>query len=397
MKKLQLGIYVHWPFCTQKCPYCDFSSIVRNNVDEALWLEALLKNLERYKYLSHSHEVCSVFFGGGTPSLMHPSTLETILQRIEKYFSITHDAEITIEANPATFSRQKLQDFRISGVNRLSIGIQSFQASSLEFLGRNHTDIQAHQSIENGQLVFDNVSIDLIFGYHKQTPEMWHDDLHKAIQHHVHHLSCYQLTFEPNTPFYQRLKNKQMQHISDEEELLFAQITSQTLRSTSLQKYEISNWSCEDKQCRHNMLYWRYEDYLGIGPSAHSRITYQTDHDSTAFCKLAIEQIRAPDTWLKSIITDDNHHFTYNNHNAMQQIYFSEKRHVLSEEETTYEKILMGLRLQEGVHLTINNLKYINVEKIKQMSDILSYENNILKTRAQGEFLTNYILSEIFC
>lgn len=402
MKKQPLGIYIHWPFCTSKCPYCDFSSIVRNNIDESLWTEALLKNLERYKHLSHSHAICSIFFGGGTPSLMTTHTIEKIIKRICKLFDIESGVEITIEANPSTFSLQKLKDLYNAGINRLSIGVQSFQPESLRFLGRNHSVIQAHNGIEDGLTVFKNVSIDLIFGYHNQTQEMWLDDLHNAIQHHINHLSCYQLTFEKNTPFYQLLHSNQIQHISDEEELSFAQLTKQALLDTHLQKYETSNWAQGDKQCIHNMLYWRYQDYLGIGPSAHSRITYNIGCNNTIIVnedlrvkKQAIEQIRSPEAWLKAVLSEDNQPSPCNNQDAMKYKYLSEKRYVLSYKEMTYEKILMGLRLKEGVRLTEYDTKHLNTQKIIHMEDILSYDYNILKTRNQGEFLINYILSEI--
>ncbi len=323
LKNRPFGLYVHWPYCVSKCPYCDFNSHVADRVDHALWAQAYKGELHRVYQESPGRKVSSLFFGGGTPSLMAPHTVETVIQTIDQLWGFTTNAEITLEANPTTVETDTFANFKAAGVNRLSIGIQSLRPEALKFLGRAHSKDEALRALNLAQQTFDRYSFDLIYARPNQSLADWRMELTEALTLSGGHLSLYQLTIEPGTPFF---KDKVP---ACDEELgadLF-DLTQEMMNEAGLPLYEISNHARPGEESRHNLIYWQGDDYIGIGPGAHSRLNNQ-----------AIHQIYKPDLWLQAV--HDN--------NSGEQ-----KRKALSAAERATELLMMGLRLKEGINLTL--------------------------------------------
>lgn len=269
-KPEQISIYIHWPFCSQKCPYCDFNSYVPSGkVLAANWAQAYLNQLKCYAPQLRGKRLRSIFFGGGTPSLMSPTTVESIIQALAKYTKVEKDLEITLEGNPSTFELKKFQDFAQAGVNRLSLGVQSFDEAALKFLGRNHSSEQAIRAIDEAQRCFQRVTFDLINGLPGQTLQDWHDQLKQAVAFKTSHLSIYELTIEPATPFHKQ----GVQAVPEEVGRAMYDLTQEVLAKAGYRAYEISNYAKgEDERSQHNLQYWEGGLYLGIGPGAHSRL-----------------------------------------------------------------------------------------------------------------------------
>jgi len=324
---LPLAIYIHWPFCQSKCPYCDFNSHVASTIDHAAWREAYKKELEHYARLLPGRRITSVFFGGGTPSLMEAATVETILQTITRLWPMDGDVEITLEANPTSVEAQKFADFRKAGVNRLSLGVQSLRDDALKFLGRAHDAGQAKHAIELAARNFQRFSFDLIYARQDQTPEMWETELCEALAFADGHISLYQLTIEPNTKFHTLAGRGEKLTAPDEQAALMFELTQKILTEAGMPAYEISNHAKPGAASRHNLTYWHYEDYIGIGPGAHGRYCIPDK-------RFATEDHRAPEVWLKHV---------------------SEHGHGLRVCDTLdagtsqREALMMGLRLSEGI------------------------------------------------
>jgi oxygen-independent coproporphyrinogen-3 oxidase len=321
------AIYVHWPFCRSKCPYCDFNSHVRERIDEESWCRALLAELDHYAGLTPGRTVTSVFFGGGTPSLMAPETAEAVLKRIAQRWRLAGDAEITLEANPNSVEAARFAGFRAAGVNRVSIGVQALDDRTLRFLGRAHDAGEARRAIGAAQRHFERYSFDLIYARPGQTTEAWLAELHEALALAADHLSLYQLTIEPGTAFHAAHARGDIA-LPDEgtaAELLDA--TQDVLATAGLPAYEISNHARPGSECRHNLVYWRYEDYVGVGPGAHGRLTANGK-------RLATRQEKAPETWIAAV--RDRGHAT------------AEVREI-APKDAAEEALMMGLRLTEGV------------------------------------------------
>lgn len=324
------GIYVHWPFCQSKCPYCDFNSHVVASVDQSRWAAALLRELEHMRERTGPRRVRSIFFGGGTPSLMEVATVETVLQRIHALWTVDEDLEVTLEANPTSVEAGRFRGYAAAGVNRLSLGVQSLDDAQLKFLGRRHTADEALRAIALARETFPRLSFDLIYARPGQTREAWSRELRAALAHAADHLSLYQLTIEPDTAF-ARLHEKGAFALPDDDDAAaLYDLTGEICAEAGLSAYEVSNYARPGAECRHNLVYWRYGDYAGVGPGAHGRI-------ATAEAHLATRTWRAPGQWIEAVERLGH------GLEAVEEI---------SPAEQGDELMLMGLRLEEGVSLS---------------------------------------------
>ena len=322
------GLYVHWPFCLSKCPYCDFNSHVRQApVDEARFLAAFRQELAHRAALTPGRTVQSVFFGGGTPSLMNPSTVGSILDAVAAHWSVAPGAEVTLEANPTSVEATRFQGYRAAGINRVSLGVQALNDPDLKALGRLHTADEALAAVAIAAKHFERFSFDLIYARPGQTPEGWKAELHGAIDRAAEHLSLYQLTVEPDTMF-ERLHRAGKLAVPDPEQArALWEVTQELTAARGLPAYEVSNHARPGAESRHNLVYWRYGEYAGVGPGAHGRIL-------TAAGRRAQSTERHPEMWL-TVVEGEGHGLVSDEG--------------LSAEEQGDEFLLMGLRLGEGV------------------------------------------------
>lgn len=325
----QGGVYIHWPFCAAKCPYCDFNSHVREGIDEESWAQAYERALDYYAELLPQLEVVSVFFGGGTPSLMGPKTAERIIKKIRYGWRCADDLEITLEANPTSVEIQKFKDFRKAGVNRVSLGIQALSDDDLRFLGREHDAGEALRALDTAGQVFDRYSFDLIYARPGQTHDAWADELEKALKFAHGHISLYQLTIERSTPFYIRHQRGEFSIPDDVAGAELFNLTQEITEGAGLPLYEVSNHAAAGQECRHNLIYWRYQDYIGIGPGAHGRYTHNG-------YKYASRDHSAPEVWLERV--RDN---GYGAHEPQD----------VSIETQKEEAVMVGLRLKDGISI----------------------------------------------
>lgn len=321
---------MHWPFCAAKCPYCDFNSHVRHKpLDQDVFLQAYSRELEYFASLTSGRKVSSIFFGGGTPSLMDVSTVDEILGKISKLWPIDSQVEITLEANPSSVEAERFKGYRESGVNRVSLGVQSLHDRQLKFLGRLHNVDEARRAITLARTIFDRMSFDLIYARPDQTPDDWINELELALDLAADHLSLYQLTIEQGTRFFE-LREKGKLHVPDGE--LSAELyeaTQSVMNARSMPAYEISNHAVMGAESRHNLIYWRYHDYVGVGPGAHGRIKI----DDT---KIATAGELNPEKWWQKVMVD-GHGMVVNDR--------------LTSQEMADEFLVMGLRLAEGISL----------------------------------------------
>jgi putative oxygen-independent coproporphyrinogen III oxidase len=326
----QFGVYVHWPFCRAKCPYCDFNSHVRHRgIDESRFLAAYLSELTHFAALVPGRSVESIFFGGGTPSLMRPATVATILDAIAGHWHVAGDVEITLEANPTSVEAENFAGYANAGVNRLSLGMQALDDQSLRALGRQHSAQEALAALTLAKCHFGRVSFDLIYVREGQTAREWQDELNLALGHAADHLSLYQLTIEEGTPFAALHAAGTLCTPSGSEARALYLLTQELCEAAGLPAYEISNHARPGSESRHNLLYWRGADYAGIGPGAHSRI-------SANGTKRALSAIKSPEGWLAEV-------------EARGRGFASDE--TLNAEQTADEYLLMGLRLSEGIDL----------------------------------------------
>ena len=324
------GIYIHWPFCKAKCPYCDFNSHVRERIEEESWRESYLKELAHYAAMVPGRTVSSIFFGGGTPSLMNPVTAEAIIDAVARHWRIANDVEITLEANPTSVETGKLRDFRGAGVNRISMGIQALDDADLKFLGRQHSQQEALQALGLAAETFDRFTFDLIYARPGQSVAAWEAELRRALTFAADHISLYQLTIETGTVFEQAYARGDFALPPEDVQAELYEMTAAILGDAGMADYEISNYANPGSESRHNLTYWRYGDYVGIGPGAHGRLTLDDR-------KLATRQHRAPERWLE-MVAEQGH--------ATRQ--FDE----VDRDARLAELTMMGLRLAEGIPLT---------------------------------------------
>lgn len=352
------GIYIHWPFCKAKCPYCDFNSHVRERIEEGDWRDSYLKELAHYAALTPDRTVTSIFFGGGTPSLMDPKTAETVIDSVARHWRVANDIEITLEANPTSVEAGKLKGFRSAGVNRVSLGIQALDDADLKFLGRQHNQGEALAALDLAAGTFDRFTFDLIYARPGQTAAKWEKELARALTFAADHISLYQLTIETGTMFEQAYARGDFVLPDEDVQAELFELTQGMLGAAGLAAYEISNHARPGSESRHNLTYWRYGDYVGIGPGAHGRLTLDGR-------KLATRQHRAPERWLEMVAAQG--------HATRQQ-------DEVPLEARISELSMMGLRLAEGIPLP-----RFEAETGRQFADCL--DPTRLRRLGEGGFL----------
>jgi oxygen-independent coproporphyrinogen-3 oxidase len=324
------GVYVHWPFCMAKCPYCDFNSHVRHGgIEEARFLDGYLSELRHFGLRAPGRAVSSIFFGGGTPSLMRPHTVEAILDAIASHWTIADDVEITLEANPTSVEAENFAGYAAAGISRLSLGVQALDDASLKALGRQHTADEALAALGLAKQAFGRVSFDLIYAREGQSLEDWRAELARALDYAADHLSLYQLTIEDGTPFAARHAAGTLRVPESDKTSAMYLLTQELCEAAGLPAYEISNHARPGSESRHNLLYWRGHDYAGIGAGAHARLTENG-------VKRALSTLKSPEGWLTQVEAEG--------HGLCGD-------EALSRQETAEEYLLMALRLTEGLDL----------------------------------------------
>jgi putative oxygen-independent coproporphyrinogen III oxidase len=371
-----LALYIHWPFCVSKCPYCDFNSHVRESVDQEAWKAALLSDLAYEATLTPGRTVGSIFFGGGTPSLMPPSTVAALINAVGKRWTLAEDIEITLEANPSSVEAARFADLAKAGVNRSSLGLQALDNNALHFLGRAHDVDEGLAALATAQRHFARVSFDLIYARPGQTPDVWAAELDRALGFGTEHLSLYQLTIEPGTRFATLVQQGKLTPADSDSAADLFEATRATTAARGLPAYEISNHARPGAESRHNLTYWRYRDYVGIGPGAHGRRG-----------SLATVRHKKPENWLNAVAR--------NGHGAQSET-------PLSGRERSTEALLMGLRLRDGVDLArirtlsgIDNI--VDDAAIERLAahQLLTLDQDQLTVTEQGMLLLDSILPEI--
>jgi oxygen-independent coproporphyrinogen-3 oxidase len=372
------GLYIHWPFCQAKCPYCDFNSHVSAKIDQTRWLRAYLAEIERVGKETQNRILQSVFFGGGTPSLMDPEIVATIIDKIRATWPTANDVEITLEANPGSVEAGRFADYRQGGVNRISMGIQSLNDRDLKRLGRIHSVAEAKAAFDIARKTFDRVSFDLIYARQDQTLDAWTSELKEALSMAIDHLSLYQLTIETGTAFGDRYQRGKLGGLPEDDLAAdMYQATGEICADAGLFGYEVSNYARPGSESRHNLIYWHYGDYAGIGPGAHGRLTLDGQRH-------AIECWRQPEKWLAAVSAGT-----------------AEKpRRIIAPEDQADEMMMMGLRLAEGVDLSRwENLsgRPLNSTTLNHLQDIgmVRLENDRLIATRDGRMVLNTLLAEI--
>lgn len=365
-----LSIYVHWPFCLSKCPYCDFNSHVSDSINHDRWLTSFKAELSYFKRKVEGDRVVSIFFGGGTPSLMKPSVVEGILSHIHDLWDVEENCEITFEANPTSIESHKFKAFRDAGINRVSIGIQALNDDDLKFLGRQHSAKEALEAVDIADKIFARRSIDLIYARPNQSLKAWEGELTRALSVINGHASLYQLTIEQGTPFYTSHKRGDFAIPSGDEGADLYDLTQEMMEAARMPAYEVSNHAVEGQESAHNLTYWRYGDYVGVGPGAHGRVTIDGQkHATRIHC--------APDIWLERVTKDQN---------GLQAC------DALSRADQNTEALMMGIRLSEGVSIEGMLLDQAKLNTLVQEEDI-TLDGDILKATRKGRLRLNSLLS----
>ncbi len=366
-----LALYVHWPFCVSKCPYCDFNSHVRASVDQEQWHEALLRDLAHEARMEPGRRLGSIFFGGGTPSLMPPQTVAAILDAAERQWGFTPGVEITLEANPSSVEAARFADLAAAGVNRVSLGLQSLDDDALRFLGRAHDVSEGLAALETAQSVLGRVNFDLIYALPGQSEAQWRSELARALSFGTGHLSLYQLTIEPGTRFAALAAKGDLKPADPDFAAGLYELTQEMTEQAGIPAYEISNHARPGEESRHNLAYWRYQTYLGVGPGAHGRRG-----------GALTQRHRKPDNWLSALAR--------NGHGI------SEEREI-PPADRGIEALLIGLRLREGVDLTRIPAQLIDEHALDSLSrqGLLIREGDRLRVTAAGMLLLDAILPEL--
>jgi len=369
------GIYVHWPFCKAKCPYCDFNSHVRHEtVDYMRHAKALARELQHMKQLAPDKKVTSIFFGGGTPSLMPPAAVAHVLDTIAALWPVAADAEITLEANPTSVEADNFRGFRTAGVNRVSVGVQALNAADLTALGRQHTPEEALAAFSLAAKIFPRVSFDMIYARPGQTVAAWRDELSRALSEQQGHMSLYQLTIEPETRYYDLFQAGKLAVPDDDHAAALYEVTQELTQAAGLPAYEISNHASVGHESRHNLTYWRYFDYAGVGPGAHGRIN-----------GLATVSEKYPETWVARV-EREGHALT--------------EQTQLTGPEQAPEYLLMSMRITEGLDLRRHAAlagRAIAPDKIQALIalDLLREVDGHLQATQRGRPLLNAIIREL--
>ena len=381
-----LSIYIHYPFCLSKCPYCDFNSHVRSDINYQAMLESYCHEIDFFSENIVEKNVKTIFFGGGTPSLMPISLVEKILAKIAEKFTILENCEITLEANPTSVEAQKFADLKKIGVKRLSLGIQALNSEDLKFLGREHSVNEAENAIQLAQKYFTNFSFDLIYARPNQTLKSWQEELAKALSFNPPHLSLYQLTIEKGTKFYSQFQRKEFIMPDENLSAQFYEMTNETMIKAGFGHYEISNYALKNFESLHNLAYWHSDDYIGIGAGAHSRAYFKNQK-----LRQAVQMIAEPNAWIEQ---------NKKQQNGIQKI------EDVTELNLIEEIIMMGLRLENGISETVFkkhlNKNFSQIFDFKKLNFLI--ENGFLKmdlTSAnlfipqEKRILTNSIIEKV--
>ena len=375
---LPLALYIHWPFCVSKCPYCDFNSHVRDQIDQAAWRNALLADLAHEAALTPGRTLGSIFFGGGTPSLMDPATVAALIEAAARHWTFAPDIEISMEANPNSAEAARFADVAAAGVNRLSLGLQALDDEALKFLGRAHDTREGLAALDAAQRAVDRVSIDLIYARPGQSADHWQAELARALAFGTGHLSLYQLTIEPGTRFETDVRLGNLVPADPDHAATLYELTQAMTNEAGRPAYEVSNHAQPGAESRHNLAYWRYADYAGVGPGAHGRRS-----------GLATTRHKKPENWLAAL--DRNGH-------GLQE------ERPLEPDERAAEALMMGLRLAEGIDLTdiaartgISTNGLIDQAAVTRLSGhgLLIRDGSRLTVTPAGMLLLDGILGEI--
>lgn len=370
------GLYIHWPFCEAKCPYCDFNSHVAERIDQSVWLKAYLSEIERMVAEVPARTLSSVFFGGGTPSLMAPESVGAILEAVRKHWPVANDLEVTLEANPSSVEAGRFAGYRDAGVNRVSVGVQALNDVDLRKLGRLHSVTEAYTALDVAKATFERVSFDLIYARQDQDLDSWRAELTRALSLAADHLSLYQLTIEPGTAFGARHVRGGLRGLPEEDLAAdMYDLTQDLCGAAGLPAYEISNHAADFGQSRHNLIYWRAGDYMGIGPGAHGRLTLESG-------RFATETLLQPQAWLDAVKSRGTGEIP---------------RSVISPREQAEEYLMMSLRLVEGSELKrFEQLSGARLDprKITELTDLGLIEHTAtrLTATANGRPVLNGIL-----
>ena len=379
-REIGFGVYVHWPFCAAKCPYCDFNSHVRAKIEERAWVEGIVRELEYTAALQGEDRpvVSTVFFGGGTPSLMSGSAVETIIDTIRRLWRTTNDVEITLESNPASADAERFADYRAAGVNRLSLGVQALNDADLKMLGRLHNVDEAKRALTLAHKSFGRVSLDLIYARPDQTMEAWRDELKEALSFGTEHLSLYQLTIEPATPFATLHRTGELVIPDEDRAAALYEITQELSEAAGRPAYEISNHAQPGAEARHNLLYWRYGSYAGVGPGAHGRLDLNGKRYATSTERL-------PERWREQVLR--------NGHGLIEK---SE----ITDAEAAREHLLMNLRLAEGLDLSAYRARWNTAPdeaRIASLAEegLVELKDDRLTATLRGRLVLNSVIAAL--
>jgi len=383
------AVYVHWPFCLAKCPYCDFNSHVREEIDQAAWADALVRELDAAPELAAAPEfdgvsgpATSLFFGGGTPSLMAPATVGRVIEAVADRLGLAADAEITLEANPTSVEAENFAGYVAAGVNRFSLGVQALDDEALAFLGRHHSVAEALTAFDLARRHCDNVSFDLIYARPGQSADDWAAELDRALALGLDHVSLYQLTIERGTRFYEAVRRGDFDVPDNDTGAKLFDVTQEICGSAGLPAYEISNHARPGKESRHNLSYWRSCSYLGLGPGAHGRINSNS-------ARLAVQRVRSPEKWLTAVSAEGHG---------------TESTELISGQALAEEVVMMGLRLREGIN--IEQFQQVTGQSLESALDMTAFDDlqaegfvarsaMALVATAQGRVVLNEVLRRL--
>ena len=372
------GLYIHWPFCEAKCPYCDFNSHVTRNIDQNRWKRAYLSEIERYAEMLPNRVLNTVYFGGGTPSLMDPSVVSDVLERIRKSWPVANDLEVTLEANPGSVEAGRFSAYADAGVSRVSMGVQALNDADLHKLGRIHSVAEAYQAFDIARKFFNRVSFDLIYARQDQTVDAWRSELKEALSMAVDHLSLYQLTIEPGTAFGERFERGKLRGLPDDDRSGdMYEVTQEICGTAGLPAYEVSNHAKPGAESRHNLVYWRYGDYCGIGPGAHGRITLDGQRHAT-------EAFWQPGKWLAGV-------------EASEKV---EDQSAIGGQDQADEYLMMGLRLTDGIDarrykaMSGNDLSANTLTRLEEIGMIVQ-DRHYIRATAGGRMVLNAVIKEL--